>query len=467
MPPVLSGDIYLYGVFGRMVSAYGLNPYALPASAISRRFAWPLASWHENRSHYGPLWTLLSAGVTTLSGPSIVWSAVGFKAIAAASHLACGGLVLIISRRLNGGDGLIPALLFLWNPVALLESAGSGHNDTTMAVLVLAGLALLLSEHRKLGALALTLAILVKFLPLVVLGFVAVAAAHRATGLRAKTIALAAPFAVLTVVGGLLYAPFLAGADFLQPISGYVDGYFSTPLRVGLLALVEAALEGRADPATVVELSRRIVSNGLTCSFALVVGGLTLRFWRVLDWSRVIGLWAISALFYVGSSTRGTSLVRHHPASRGVLHPTHPYRARGLRRVLRGRTDVDMAAVRGAGTSGLATPGPTSRCPGPRRDPDYSQVRVAGVVGLRKRFWRLVAVTLIVGLSVGGWAALGNASETQTPYLVKPARPSTVLLADASPSDLSKRDRERRQADLASHLEDLRRAWRRRQRHLR
>ena len=35
MPPVLSSDIYHYALFGRMVSFYGLNPYAVPGAAIS------------------------------------------------------------------------------------------------------------------------------------------------------------------------------------------------------------------------------------------------------------------------------------------------------------------------------------------------------------------------------------------------------------------------------------------------
>jgi hypothetical protein len=62
MPPVLSADIYHYALFGRMVAFYGLNPYVLPGTVVSGDPIWPWVYWRDVTTHYGPAWTLLSAG---------------------------------------------------------------------------------------------------------------------------------------------------------------------------------------------------------------------------------------------------------------------------------------------------------------------------------------------------------------------------------------------------------------------
>jgi hypothetical protein len=82
--------------------------------------------------------------------------------------LALVAILLALARRTAAGPAAVIA--YAWNPLVLVEYAGTGHNDpTAMAWLALA---LLLRERRPLvSALAFSAAVLVKLAPLAALPF--------------------------------------------------------------------------------------------------------------------------------------------------------------------------------------------------------------------------------------------------------------------------------------------------------
>jgi alpha-1,6-mannosyltransferase len=282
MPPVLSSDLFLYGVFGRMVAFGTGSPYAATGVASADPIA-AFTQWSGKASLYGPTWTIVSTAVAAIAGQSILATALGFKLIAALCHLANGALVYRIAARL-GADGPAAALLYLWNPLILLESAGSGHNDAFMVMLVLGGVLAALDERRTLACALVALAVLVKYLPLVLLFFFAARWAAKETTWPRRLIELVRPAAVMSIVGVLLYLPFVGpGADFLAPIADYSQGHFHTPIRIGLLQL--------ASPS--------VVSTGLTLSFGLLVLRLGWAVWRRPVWTRVLLAWAVAAFYYV------------------------------------------------------------------------------------------------------------------------------------------------------------------------
>ncbi len=87
-------------------------------------------------------------------------------------------------------------LAFAWNPLLAIEVAGSGHIDIVGALLLVVSAAALVRRWRATAAVALGLAIAVKFLPVVLLPLYW-------KRIRIRDAALAA------VVVGLLYVPFL------------------------------------------------------------------------------------------------------------------------------------------------------------------------------------------------------------------------------------------------------------------
>jgi alpha-1,6-mannosyltransferase len=99
------------------------------------------------------------------------------------------------------GQGAHLVLAFAWNPLLAIEVAGSGHIDIVGALLLVVSAAALVRRWRATAAVALGLAIAVKFLPVVLLPLYW-------KRVRTRDAALAA------VVVGLLYVPFLDHSFF-------------------------------------------------------------------------------------------------------------------------------------------------------------------------------------------------------------------------------------------------------------
>ncbi len=106
------------------------------------------------------------------------------------------------------GQGAYLVLAFAWNPLLAIEVAGSGHIDIVGALLLVVSAAALLRRWRATAAVALGLAIAVKFLPVVLLPLY-----WKRVRIRDAVLAAA--------VVGLLYVPFLDGSFFSHPFSNH------------------------------------------------------------------------------------------------------------------------------------------------------------------------------------------------------------------------------------------------------
>jgi hypothetical protein len=219
MPPVLSADVFHYALFGRMVAFYKLNPYVVPGSAISHDPFWSLAIWRDITTQYGPAWTLLSAAAAAAGGQSVLLTVIIFKLVAALFNLAAAVLVFLLVRRLTASDGVRPLLLYAWNPLILIESAGSGHNDVVMIAIALAGV-LLAARGRVLTGLVLLLAsAMVKYLTLLLVLFYVIHYAARETAWKRRAAVAGRMGVVSVVVIAGLYLPFLVGVDSARQLA--------------------------------------------------------------------------------------------------------------------------------------------------------------------------------------------------------------------------------------------------------
>ncbi len=166
-PPSLSGDAYRYVWEGR-VTLHGGNPYrqspADPALAGLRdREIWPHINHPELTTIYPPLAEAGFALVARLA-PGMG----GMKLWVALHDVALVLLLLLWARR--RGESAAPVIAYAWNPLVLIEYAGSGHNDP-VALLWLV-LALMLARSRPgWSAAALAAGALTKLAPLAALPF--------------------------------------------------------------------------------------------------------------------------------------------------------------------------------------------------------------------------------------------------------------------------------------------------------
>jgi hypothetical protein len=139
-------------------------------------------------------------------------------------------LVLLDLLR-SSGRGAHLVLAFAWNPLLAIEVAGSGHIDIFGTLLLVISAAALGRRWRGTAAVALGMAIAVKFLPIVLFPLYW-------KRVRIRDAALAG------VVVGLLYVPFLNhGGIPMGSLAAFVQGFrFNGPVFAALTQVVPAGL---------------------------------------------------------------------------------------------------------------------------------------------------------------------------------------------------------------------------------
>ena len=142
-PPQLSDDVYRYLWDGSNLIT-GINPYATAPSKMTPSPA--LSPIHSRINHpdyvtiYPPMAQIIFGGGTVLGG-----SITGLKAFLVMIDIGLCALIIAMLKRLE-----VPAwksVLYAWNPLPILEIAGSGHVDGAGMALVLAALYLLLDRN--------------------------------------------------------------------------------------------------------------------------------------------------------------------------------------------------------------------------------------------------------------------------------------------------------------------------------
>lgn len=210
-PLILSRDVYAYWAYGRVISAHGANPYAVPPVRYPTDPAQLAMSpvWRPDTTVYGPVFSWSSALLAEITGPTPEVSAFAYRIVAAAGMLVAVLLVALIASR-----AAFAAAFVGWNPLLALTSAGGGHNDIWMAVLMLG--ALLLAQrgrHRLAGACW----VLAGGLKWVALAFVPLELAAAARVARKRTIV-----GLLVAGSGIAAAAFLAfGTTWLAALQPF------------------------------------------------------------------------------------------------------------------------------------------------------------------------------------------------------------------------------------------------------
>jgi len=197
-PPMLSNDVNRYVWEGR-VQVHGGNPYAwrdrpdAPRWEGLRDAVWQGLNHKDYPAVYPPLFQLACRGVIALHD-----SVTAMKAFLVASELlTLWPLAVLLRRRGLPRERL---LILAWSPLALVEIAGSGHNEAFGFLFLAWSMAALESGWPLASALLAALGFQAKFLP----GLVAAAWARR---YRWWHVVVAAALA------SLVAAPYFAGAS--------------------------------------------------------------------------------------------------------------------------------------------------------------------------------------------------------------------------------------------------------------
>jgi alpha-1,6-mannosyltransferase len=235
LPPGTDDDIHRYVWDGRL-QRLGYNPFLVvpsdPAFAALHTSETRTLNNPDLPSPYPAGAQLFFRAVTAIQE-----STFALKVAFVVCEFAIVLLLLDALRCTRRAAHLV--LAFAWNPLLAIEVAGSGHIDIVGALLLMVSAAALVRRWRSTAAVALGLAIGVKFLPVVLLPIYW-------KRLRIRDAALAA------AVVGILYVPFLNHGRipigslgtyvhnfrFNGPVFAALDGVASPPLLVGLALLV-------------------------------------------------------------------------------------------------------------------------------------------------------------------------------------------------------------------------------------
>ena len=215
LPPGADDDIHRYVWDGRL-QRLGYNPYlVVPSDPAAKGLHTP-----ETRNLNNPdLPSPYPAGAQLFfrAVTAIHESTFALKVAFVVCDLAIVFVLLDVLRRSGQGAHLV--LAYAWNPLLAIEVAGSGHIDIVGALLLLVSVAALGRRWRAIAAVALGLAVAVKFLPIVLLPLYW-------KRVRIRDAALAA------AVVGLLYVPFLDhGRIPIGSLGTYVQGFrFNGPV---------------------------------------------------------------------------------------------------------------------------------------------------------------------------------------------------------------------------------------------
>jgi hypothetical protein len=169
-PPFLSNDLYRY-IWDGWVQARGINPYRyVPADAHLAFLRDAEVYPNINRATYAhtiypPGAEIVFLAVTriaaALSLPPVLAMRLGMV------FLEAIGVVAMLRLLSRAGLPRSRILIYAWNPLPLWEFAGNGHVDAIAVCFVALGLLAASAGRGRLSAVALALAVLVKFLPLV------------------------------------------------------------------------------------------------------------------------------------------------------------------------------------------------------------------------------------------------------------------------------------------------------------
>jgi hypothetical protein len=220
LPLLFSRDVYSYAFYGRIVSTYRANPYGATPSDFPLNSLFPLTwpGWRSTTSVYGPLFTWMSALMTSVvKKPSEVVTS--FQLLAAAASLGTIAVVGRLVQRVRPERTAFAIAMIGCNPIVIYHVVGGGHNDMLVAFFVACAVSLLFAKRELLSAVALALGMSVKASAVVPLALLIVAIVANAPPERRRRV-LALYGTVVAGVWLALALPFMRGGN---PITALLE----------------------------------------------------------------------------------------------------------------------------------------------------------------------------------------------------------------------------------------------------
>lgn len=170
-----SYDLFNYIFDAKIVTYYHQNPYEHKALDYAGDPMLSFMHWTHRLYPYGPTWILLTVPFSYIGFQYFLPTFFLFKILIALAFLVSVYFLYQIARIVRQGKELFITALFALNPLVLIESLVSAHNDIVMIAFFLAGLYYVLNKKMSWGIVLILLSIGVKFATIFMIPFVVLA----------------------------------------------------------------------------------------------------------------------------------------------------------------------------------------------------------------------------------------------------------------------------------------------------
>jgi hypothetical protein len=241
-PMLFSDNVFAYIFSGRILAIYHADPlnHAPIQFPLDPFFDWVGITERNAPNIYGPLWLCISSALASIKAAPVV-TLLLFKALALLSHLLNCVLVWLILGKIAPGRKLLGTLLYAWNPLAIIELAGNGHNEGLLLSLFLLATLVYVSnadKWREVVVMALLgFAVSINLVALLVAPMFAWFMVRDTSNPFRAIWRMCCRLAVVLAITLLLYLPFWHGASTFFTIMSIIDIQQVVHSSIGLLGV--------------------------------------------------------------------------------------------------------------------------------------------------------------------------------------------------------------------------------------
>jgi len=168
--PAFSHDLFNYMFDARIMTKYHLNPYTYKALDFPADLWVRFMHWTHRIYPYGPIWLAITLPFSFLGLGKFVITLVNFKLMFALFHLGNIHIISKILEKISPKRVLYGVAFYAFNPLILIESLVSPHNEVVMLFLLLLSIYMIFVKKNLIaGIIFLVASAGVKFVTIVLL----------------------------------------------------------------------------------------------------------------------------------------------------------------------------------------------------------------------------------------------------------------------------------------------------------
>lgn len=164
--PAFSYDIYNYMFDAKIVTTYGQNPYAFKALDFPLDPWVRFMRWTHRVYPYGPLWIITSLPFSFLGFGKFIPTLLLFKLYFSTLYLGCIYFIFQSMKKLDQSGIQKAVVFFSLNPLIIIESLISPHNDLLTLLLILISIYYLVQKKEIQSFTSMFFSVLVKYISL-------------------------------------------------------------------------------------------------------------------------------------------------------------------------------------------------------------------------------------------------------------------------------------------------------------